>query len=271
MPLTQVLCKRDPVLTWIRETYSANPLKVPESRVQPLTCAISSKGKTHFVGELAGLIIGGFLAPPIDIGYSAILRGKQTTKLSAEFATPILLQMLSSLGGADATNLKPTSLKSGRSEEFSFSFPDATRKHVDIIKLGAALSGKTVEKQPLTLGVLDGSARLLVIDSIFESTALAINAIGSRSGTIAASLMAAFPSLKIEEKAEDSFVASATAPVTFAFSCISLTLDESGRIQGFDLHRRVTGLNVSESKAEPQIRYTTFGDELAFLEWDEIS
>src|SRR5713101_611181 len=52
------LCKQDPLLDTLRDTFGANPVRVPEKRILPL-CAVAVRGdKTAFRGAFEPLLTG---------------------------------------------------------------------------------------------------------------------------------------------------------------------------------------------------------------------
>src|SRR4051812_10498676 len=88
------LCSDDPVLTVLRETFEATPIRVPESRFQPLCVVSRSDRARSFVGALSDLLDDSSATSlaGLTVGESqmADLSGRETRSVSLSVGLDVL-------------------------------------------------------------------------------------------------------------------------------------------------------------------------------------
>ena len=161
------LCKKDPIITELRNTYKANIVKIPETRIQPLTTIAKKNQKIQFWGNLIDLLDDSSI-PEItkDVSDMAEVSGRKTQSVESDIGIDILQGFLGGFGiqsGKLALNLKST-------KEISFRFDGAKRFYIAPSRLGSLITNKKLHStNPATQMFLNQEAELYIIDSIIAS------------------------------------------------------------------------------------------------------
>lgn len=236
------LCKGDPLVAELQRTFSANILRVPEGRVQPLCAVATRRRKIRFWGELAPILEGG---ASIDIPPWA--RAKRpmadlNRKRSSEVDARVGLSLLDGfLGGflAGAAGIPTGSIHAGLSSAaaVTFSFEDIERDAVDSAWLSRALSARAVDRKAGALFVRKPRWQLLVIDSVITSPSFSLTATKSVDGSadfdvdvIQAALATAHMGVTAKKAGERSVTFRGPRPLPFAFTLVQVHLEDNGGI-----------------------------------------
>jgi hypothetical protein len=137
------LCTGDPLLDTLRETFAATPVRIPETRIQPLSALAATSDNASFRGQLEPLLAGRHgLEVPVAESPMAALAGKRSRSIRWSVGLKILdgfLQGLGLPGGSLAANMRGA-------ERVSYSFANLLRRFVDLNQLGQALSGRRIRR-----------------------------------------------------------------------------------------------------------------------------
>lgn len=123
------LCKDDPVLKLIRTSFNANPIRVPEERIQPLVMFGISGDKNIYLGSVVNVLLGED-KPTIEIFKSQLpnVSSARTKSVSADVGVKIMDGFLEGLG-SNSAGLSDT-FKTAK--KVSFTFQNVIRNYVDV-------------------------------------------------------------------------------------------------------------------------------------------
>lgn len=242
------LCDDDFLVKTLRQVFGANPIRVPEERIVPLTVLASNGSKTFFRGSLPPLLRGSpELAIDIETSRMANLSGRRSKSVKIELGLKILDGFLSGIGIPSAA----LSAKFAGAKEISFSFEDVRRLFVDPGIVGAQLAGKVVndESPAATIFFEQGGFQFLVIDSTIQSRDFNIK-VETKSDDAFSLDVPAIKDLigKVQTGVEVSSASSLDLTfrgpqyLSFAFSCLRLYVDGNGRVTSMPPAGNVPGL-----------------------------
>lgn len=225
------ICKND-ITDLLRATFNAFPLRVPETRMQPLVVMGQKGAKMDYRGELQYFLADG---QPVDIeiresamANAALDRSKS---ISLNFGLKILEGFLSGFGMSPA----PIGASLKGVKEISFSFTNCKRRFIDPAQLGGLLRGRNIDLSHGSLGVFKGEDpyRMLLISDAIVSNSFTINIEKTNDNEFDASLPELQPYLadvdakvKVNSKAGKSITFEGEELLTFAFSCLLLEMDK---------------------------------------------
>jgi hypothetical protein len=230
------LCREDPLLSLVHELYGASVVRVPDARVRPLSVIVHRRGRSFLRGALPPL-----LADRAPLGVEPALTeltdisGRRSRRVTLDLGLHILRGFLAGLGVPHAD----LSARLEGAAYLSFAFPAARRLAVDVNALGVALAGRRLDQGNPAAAILFAPPRydLLLVDSVLTSRAIAIVISGARGQRLNLDLAALRHALAeiggSVGAATDHNVEltlSSPAELTFAFSCVRLTLDPDGAI-----------------------------------------
>jgi hypothetical protein len=230
--------KTDPILTTLRDVFSANPLKVPEQRFKPLSVLAFRKGKACYLGNLTDLFYPIIRVPPGWIGEPqrmAEVEGHVTQHIAIDAGLDIL-QGLFSAFGSDGAGLR-TSFN--RLTQISFSFDKVQRQAIETNRLGRLVSEKTLNLKNPVLPNFSGNvaADFLVIDSVIQSNNFSVHIDRSQAANVnlkVPEVAQYLGNVKMDEKQSSGLdlrvTFQGTQFLTFAFTCVRFFPDTTGRI-----------------------------------------
>ena len=268
----------DPLLKVLRETFDANPLRVPEARTQPLAVVGTRKGKIAWIGPLADVVEGELpdsLAPERwKTSEMADVSVRRTRSIDIELGLTVLEGFLAGFGAhspAIATQFKGA-------KSISFSFSDVLRTYVDIAAIGRALAGTRIDRTIPSNAVFFGDDpwRLNVIDSTIASSdfSLAVTAPADQGFTLQVPVIQGLigdgrVSVNAAAGTGRELKFQGTGRLTFAYSCVRLYLDEDGRVTSMPAGAIVR--SGDEPGAEDVPSHALVNTRPGLIEWDSIS
>jgi hypothetical protein len=246
-------CQRDdldPIVKTLRDVFGANILRIPESRVQPLSVIAARDGEQSFRGTLTELLPD-YPQLTIETSTMAELSGKQTRHVDAGLGLQILSGFLSGLGipgGAVAAQLSSA-------RTVSFSFGNVERHYINPIAIANALDGKLVDVKSAGAAMFFGDKpwELLVVDSIIvsnsftmhvdkthdDSAKLDIPAIQKAVGDVKADVA-------VTSTSDLDVTFTGPQPLTFAFTCQRLFLSKDGRVTSVDPNNEMLNAAIED-------------------------
>jgi hypothetical protein len=276
------LCTGDPLLDTLRETFAATPLRIPETRVQPLAVLAAAGDNASFRGQLEPLLAGRRrLEIPTGESAMAALAGKRSRSIRWNLGLKILDGFLRGLGLSGtgfAANMQGA-------EQVSYSFANLLRRFVDLNQLGHALSGRRIRRTNPAAAIFFGSSKyaLLVIDSVITSNRFSLHVDRAAKSGFSMDLPAmrqlaatAGTGLALESTTGLDLTFQTATRLTFAFSAVRFYLGPDGSIEAMPpaiSHRALSTAGRGARLPAEQVRYSPdrvlFGHRPGLLEWEE--
>lgn len=271
--------KKDPLVGFLNDLFSANVMRVPETRVVPLSAVAVCNDRFSFRGSFPALLKGDpNIALPEAATYSgrvADLVGRRTSKVKLDIGLKVLEGFLGAVGIPSAG---VTTQFEGASE-VSFAFQDVRRRGIDIGWLGRALQGRIVDDTipAARIYAFPDECQLLVIDSVITSSDFNISVDKSRSTEIKLDV----PAIQkvIGELGIDVGVSTTTGyditfkgreQLTFAFSCVEFFLDGSGMVTAMKPQEGTANLASAPNQVLSYVpNRVQLSTEPALVEWDD--
>jgi hypothetical protein len=231
------LCPND-TTKWLREMFGAIPLRVPESRIQPLLIIAKKGDKIDLRGELRYLLKDNTrLNSPLreDTVANALLQ--RTAGVNTEFGLRILDGFLQGLKMSSS----PVGAVLKGSNEISFSFTNVKRRWIDLNHLGATIKNRMLDLEHPSLGIFKGedAVDMLLITDVIISNSFTINQEKGRDDAfdVGLPLIQEYISdlglkVKVKSDTRKSITFEGEEYLSFAFSCVRLEFDaETGAIK----------------------------------------
>lgn len=167
------ICPKDPLITLLKNTFKANPIKIPEERIVPLGVIIKKESNEAYWGDVINLLTD--KSPYPEKPTKSKMPDMSDTKSKAvdfNLGFKILDGFLKGMGvGSSELKTKFNGVK-----KISFTFHNVNRSHIDIGKLGAFLEGKKLKKEnPANNLLFQNKAKFIVIDSTIVSKNFSID------------------------------------------------------------------------------------------------
>ena len=255
------ICKNK-ITDTIAEHFGANPLKIPESRIQPLCLLEIKDNKTNYLGEFKYMVSGNF-EHYIEIKDSIVseVSNVKTKKVEFDFGFKILSNFLKAFGMDPA--VVSNAIKS--SKKMSFSFTGVHRKYFDALQLGKILSDNEICGDPDNIFISEIMAnkplKLGLITDVLVSNNFSLNTY-SEKGTdvdIDIPLIQGYASdvgmgLDVKKTSNSEVKFEGAQPLTFAFSCVEIKIDpNSGKISRGDWLKNIRSIRGIEEINEADL------------------
>lgn len=217
----------------IRDRFRANPLRVPEARIQPMCVLEIQKGRQQYLGEFRFLVRDGF-EHALPVSESPVAEISDSRSRSVDFKTGFGI-----LGGfLKALSIDPASVSASiaRSRKLAFSFSNVRRRFVDVLQLGQVLSqhqlfGDT-NNFVLQPAMHDKKVRLGLITDVIVSNNFSLSALSDGETTVDVDVPAladvvsqANAHVKIHKTAAEDIQFEGPDDLTFAFTCLEIRID----------------------------------------------
>ncbi|MEF3274129.1 MAG: hypothetical protein K6356_06955 [Chloroflexus sp.] len=243
------LCTNDPLVSLVYDLFGANPVRVPDARIRPLSVVVHRHGRSIFRGSLLPLLTD---SSPLSIQPSVSqlidISGRRSRRVSLELGLNILRGFLYGFG-LPVTTLT-TSVQGAIA--ISFAFPTAMRLAYDVNALGWALAGRALDRTNPAAAIMFEQTpyELLLIDSVLTSRHITITFSGEQGQRLNVDVdtlrqllgdLGGHASLTNDTDLEITL--ASPHDLTFAFSCVRLFFNDEGYITAIppDLDRRVLG------------------------------
>ena len=267
----------------LRDIFHATPVTPPESTIRPLFVLSRLDGKISRRGELK------FLFPKkyhkaLQLQFSRHRVADTALQRTQTVNMGLGLNIMGALLQGFKIDTTPVAAALRGAKEISFSFTNIERISVDVNELGAALSGKHLDLKNASAKIFLGSespAEMLLITDVLSSNMMAINTESTREQNFKINLDAlesviasADLKVKVHQHQENSIVFEGEEPLTFAFSCIRVYVDE--QTGALTLGEAVEVRAARDAKGEPGNtlplqEYVDLDDDPmtpGFLSWD---
>lgn len=266
------LCDNDPLVQTLAEVFHANIVRVPEERVRPLCVIGAHRRRLAYRGGLGDLLAGERLAelyaPVFKSAEMADVAGKRSRRVDAKLGLDIMGGFLRGFGVPAAAGIQA---QFAGAAEVSFSFGKVQRQYIEPSQLGCLLAGRCLDAaNPVAACFLQDDAwDCLLIDSVITSSDFSIQ-VERRAQqdfrldipAIEQVLSSAKAGMTVAGASALSLTFQGPKPLTFAFSCQRLLLDQNGKIVQMPPETRNRAFAGT-------IAPVLLADGPGMLEWDE--
>ncbi len=255
------ICKND-ITDQIRDLFDANPLRIPEARIQPMCMLEIQDHKPKYLGEFRFLVKNGF-NHPIQVNTSPVaqISNVKTKKIDFKIGFDILGNFIKAFGldpAAVSASIKGT-------KKMSFSFGNVVRKYIDTLELGHILVANDIKGDPENIFIKEFSEKkevtLALITDILTSTdfSLATYKDNTTNAEINIPLIQEYlanldTKLTIEKISDNEIKFKGDTPLTYAFTCVEINIDPTtgkfSRGQWLDNIRSVKGSTTTSTATE---------------------
>jgi len=232
------ICKNE-ITDEIRNKFGANPLKVPDSTYQPLLLLEIDRKRSKILGMLEDLLMDEFNYDlPLNSSDLAEVSGSETNKIGINLGFSILENFVTAFGG-QAPDFK-TALN--KTKKISFSFSNVQRIWFSVLKLGKILSNHNIKADPNNIFIKNimgkNKSRLALVTDIIISNSFSCKSYNENDlqvnidvPLIEGMLGDMNLDMNIEKAGENEIKFNKENPLTFAFSCVEILIDENGNIR----------------------------------------
>lgn len=231
------ICKNN-ITDQIRDLFDANPLKVPEARIQPLCMLEVDNQKQKYLGEFKFLVKDGF-KHSIDVKTAPVsqVSNVKTKKIDFKIGFDILGNFIKAFG-LDPAAIGASVKGSGK---MAFSFGNVIRKYIDPLELGHVLVSNDIKGDPDNIFIEEISSKknvkLALITDVLTSTDFSLSTYknnetdaGINIPLIQEYLSNIDTKLTIEKVSENEIKFKGDTPLTYAFTCVEINIDpETGK------------------------------------------
>lgn len=232
------LCSNDPIVSTLQSVFHANIVEIPEERIRPLYVVANLGNKTtSFRGAISALLKSPttYKDPPVQQSLMANISGSKTRQVDLKFGLQILGNFLNAFG---VPSINVNAAFTGATK-VSFSFNKVIRYWVDDGVLGGDLIGSVVDSNNPAAAIYFGPQKYncYILDSSITSSDFTISVDQSSRGNFQIDVPAiqqivqkANVQLAVSSSSTTSISFTGQKQLGFAFSCVSASLDASGRI-----------------------------------------
>ncbi|WP_316831862.1 hypothetical protein [Pedobacter aquatilis] len=238
-------CQQDPLAKFIRTTYQAIPLSLPDPRFKPLSIVASDGTHIKYLGTLD------------DESYSTQWLAPRQNKneisdiskvLSSELKINLGLKLIQPFLTAFIPTLDIGSTFHGQGEgnhKLKISINKVARDY--ITPMACAKAFQDVKLSLPSLNFSSKECKILLVDSIYTSKEFTLIIEGANSGDITAKLeskIAGNAKSELVYSKENKLVVSGEVPATFAFTCVELLMDGQSNVTGIKIPLDSTRANA---------------------------
>ncbi len=246
------ICKNN-ITDQIRDLFDANPLRIPEARIQPMCMLEIRNHKQKYLGEFKFLVKDGFKhSITINTAPVAQVSDVKTKKIDFKIGFDILGNFIKAFGLDPA--VIGASVKG--SSKMAFSFGNVVRKYIDTLELGHILVSHDIKGDQDNIFIQDitdnKDVQLALITDVLTSTDFSLSTFkdNTTNAEINIPLIQEYlgnvdTGLTIEKVSENEVKFKGETPLTYAFTCVEINIDpltgKFSRGQWLDNIRSVKG------------------------------
>ena len=270
------LCKADPILLFIRSTYGAIPLRVPDSRFAPLTVFTSKDGRARYLGDLSSIVATSRLKkietqtrdlPDLSQRTSTSMSLSAALSLLGPFLTNLLaLTQLDLSAAVDASEHRGVGVR--------ISLEGSKQTYVQPLVLTSIFTAGSIDFPGLSI-VEDGKGKespLFLIDSILSAREITLTWDSDSAHEVSAKLESAIAgqtsaSSVLRSKSRLVITGSHRAP--FAFTCLELVANQTRQLTGLKLSSQEPRFGLADVRKVQGANHIELGDEDELIAFDE--
>jgi len=225
------ICKNK-ITDHIRDLFSANPLRIPESRIKPMCLIEIVNKKPIYLGQFKYLLKEDLIqAPTIKSSTLTNISKVKTKKINFKLGFKIMENFLKAFG-LDAAVVS-SAIKN--SSTLAFSFENVERLYIEPIELGKILSDNNLiaDTNNFMIKEMNGrSIQLALITDVIRSNNFSLATYKDNSAEIDINIPLIQEyitdtqlNLEIETTAKNEIKFIGAEALTFAFSCLEINID----------------------------------------------
>jgi hypothetical protein len=259
-------CRSDPLLDFIRATYGAVPLKVPDGRFKPLTLIAVQDRKARYLGTLEELATSPtWIAPKASSAELADVSTKLSQEVSWDVAVGLLAPFLSTMLETDLTPID-ASLKAAAKESEGVRIAIGRARRTQLNPLGLARSiGSKTHRLPSNIDrdlARVGGAALYIVDGVLSARELTMELGGTNASDAAAALevkLAAKVKADRLLRSTSKLVISGTNRTPFAFTCLRIDVDQQRYVSQLALEEANLKVGATSVAKVPSMDHADLG------------
>jgi hypothetical protein len=257
----------DPLLRFIRDTYAAIPVSLPDNRWNPFAIFTVDKGRVRYLGNVADLAGVGEVPRVEDVRLPHLTYEKSselTWALAVGLAEPFLAAMVGMGLGLEAS----AKMNRHRKTHVRISLGRSTRRFCSAVSIASWLDHQNV-RLPVSLS---GVGPLYIVDSALYAKELSFTVKGDSATEFTLDLAASVagklnPELVL--RSSSTVQITGVRPAASGITCLEVTVDDGGRLVGLQLpkqepHAAATG--VAPMQAVPHV---DLGDVNELMQFDD--
>ena len=265
------LCSSDPLLNFIRSTYGAIPLRVPDQRFQPLALFCVQSRRARYLGTLTEIAENKAWLPPRSTSNDlAHVSSVSSSDVGWAATTEILGPFISSTLGIDVSPVKAgLSGASKDAEAVRIVIGHSRRTMINPFAIAQSITGRS-HRLPGNLST--GNHDIYIVDCVFVARELTLELVGANSEKAAVSLEAKLVgTAKADQflRANSKLTITGTNRTPFAFTCLNVEIDDAGFIQQVSVGSDQPRLNATPVSSIPNIPRAVLGNPNELLSFDE--
>lgn len=265
------LCSSDPLLDFIRSTYGATPLRVPDQRFQPLVLFIVQSRRARYLGTLTEIAEDEAWRPPrLTSNELAQVSSVSSSDIGWAAATEILGPFISSTLGIDVAPAKASLSGAGKdAEAVRIGIGKSRRTMVNPFAIAQSIKGRS-HRIPGNLST--EKQDIYIIDCVLVANELTLELVGANSEKVAISLEAKLVGkAKADQclRANSKLTITGTTRTPFAFTCLKVETDDAGFIQQISVGNDQPRLNAVPVASITNIPRPLLGNPNELLAFDE--
>jgi hypothetical protein len=256
------LCADDPLLKTLVDTFGANALRIPDTRIQPLGLLSYRDGEASWWGDFEDVLTGGKLKldkDASDSGPVAQLEKTWSRETNWKVGFNILSGFLSAFGvpgGELEAHVKGVT-------EVAFSFSNVRRKWVKVSDIGKGVEGLKFSRSGAATEIFFGENPYypLLITDVITSNEFTMDVDRKSSGGAEVDVDAIKTyvgqlkvGVEVKEASKTRITFAGPEELTFAYTCYPLQVENSGKffIGGSAVIASLRGaLLIDEGSNEP--------------------
>ena len=239
------LCKNE-FTDELRILFDANPLRIPQTGMQPLTILeIDSSKKARYFTQFKSLIEGDFGDP---VGIKTEELAGFSMKKSKKVKVGLGLDLLQSYLGAFGVPPGAIEGEIQKDDKFSLSFSNVSRNYFDQVELGRFLEEHEIRINEKFISMKSPESKLAIIIDAIVSKDFNISVYDKSDNGVNLSLPAIQESIanakievRVSQEASNDIRFKKNYPLTFAFSCKEIQIVD-GKIVAGELIQNARGI-----------------------------
>ncbi|HEU0296580.1 MAG TPA: hypothetical protein VFR47_27840, partial [Anaerolineales bacterium] len=220
------ICQEDPIITFIRDMFDANPLRIPDKRISPLSLIAGVGKKVRYLGSVKNYF------PDLSIIKQTMpdLEVNKTNEAKGAIGIDLLSGIIAALSNFSIQGTElATKIEENNSFAIRFFFPNLERHYVIPIHIAQQIARKQPKLSELKVIDRSSNPNFYIVDSIFACNQIGVEI--TQGAGLSANFTATLADVGLKSEITGSkgnhVVIQGKTRLAFAFSAIRVTVDES--------------------------------------------
>ncbi|MCW3074618.1 MAG: hypothetical protein JWP69_1687 [Flaviaesturariibacter sp.] len=266
------LCNDDPLLQMLIDIFNANPIRIPEYIIQPLSVFSKTTKNVKFIGTIKSLLADSTeMNIQVQESVMANVSSTKTKAVDAKTGIEVMDGFLKGLG----SNAASFEFAFKGVKKVSFAFENILRRYVDIGLLMKILTQRKVDvNNPVVKNFIDEVSECILVDSTITSNNFSIKVEKSSSADfsfdlpeIQKVLQSQGNSLQVMSSGTQEISFKGEKQLAFAFTGFGIKVNDDGTLyyEGEPDRMHLTRVPTA-TPLEIQPTYLMLGDEVGLAE-----